>query len=81
VPDTRTFCTDAELAALKPDTEGATLYIDPPAATSTMVTLGKLVQRAMEAVATAPCSVQIQLREKCWLNGDQIRQLSSRFTS
>jgi hypothetical protein len=30
MPSTKPYCTDAELADLKSDTEGAKLFIDPP---------------------------------------------------
>ncbi|MGD0108773.1 MAG: hypothetical protein ABSC06_32760 [Rhodopila sp.] len=79
----KTYCTDGELADLTTDTEGATLFIDPPGPRTDGVTLGRLVKRAMEVVIAPDMrvSVEIQLRQKCWLNSDQIRQLaeSARF--
>jgi hypothetical protein len=75
----RTYCTDAELADLKPDTE-AKLYIDPPGLRDDGVTLGRLVKRAMDALTApgGPHSVEIQLlRQKSWLNSDQLRQLAN----
>jgi hypothetical protein len=74
----RTYCTDAELADLKPDTE-AKLHINPPGPADHGITLGPLVKRAMDVLTTPdrPQSVEIELtRQKSWLSSDQIRQLA-----
>jgi hypothetical protein len=75
----KTYYTESELTALSGDTEGATLYIDPPQSTPWGVSLIRLVKRAMEALESGPCSVEIQLADDCWLNSDQIRRLATRF--
>jgi hypothetical protein len=74
----RTYFTDADLADLKSDTEGATLYIVPHDGGTDWPTLGRLVKRATEVLTAndRPRSVEIQLRQNCWLNSEQIRQLS-----
>lgn len=72
--DTKTYCTAGELGELNSDTEGATLYVHSRSPEPGK--LGRLVKRAMEVLASdRPCSVEIQLRQKCWLNSDQIRLL------
>lgn len=77
----KTDCTEAQIAALTADTEGATLYLDPPGSAPPLVSLGTHVKHAMAALTSGrPQSAEIQLREGCWLNSDQIRQLHSRFT-
>ena len=75
----RTYCTNDELARLATDTAGAALYIEPPTWTPFGETLHNLVQRAIEAMNTQPCSAEIQLRQGRWLNSNQIRQLAMRF--
>jgi hypothetical protein len=75
----KAYCSEAELAVLSGDTEGAHLYIDPPAWAPWGVSLIRLVKRAMEALESGPCSVEIQLAEGRWLNSDQIRRLATRF--
>ena len=76
-----TYCTEAELAALTSHTQGAKLYVDPAGPrTDAGSNLGRLIILAMEVLNDPgmPRSVQIQLRQGCWLNSDQIRQLSAR---
>lgn len=77
----KTYCTADQLAALTPDVEGATLYIAPPGLVTNPdnVRLERLVATALQAWAKGPCSAEIQLRDRAWLNGDQIAELASRF--
>jgi hypothetical protein len=77
----KTYCTADKLTALMPDTEGATLYIDPSGLVTVPygVSLARLVETAVQAWAKAPCSAEIQLCDALWLSGDQIAELASRF--
>jgi hypothetical protein len=73
--ETRIFCTEAEFAALGPDTQDILLLIWPPAWVPTDSTLSMLRGRALAALAEGADSVEFQLPSTHWLTKDQVQRL------